>query len=899
MPESDLLVVRVVAWLMGFFNRLLRAGLFLGALLLVVLALYVSLGRELMPLLAEYRTEVEREVQAAIGMPLHIGRLEGSWRDFSPLLVAHDVELGEGAGRIYLQTLRLKLDPLRSLLGRRLEIQRLELGGLQLTVAQAAQGGWSVAGLPPPANASATASPEEALGTLLGISQLLLLDSQITLQPFDGKLISLTNLELELRNGLRQRLDGHLNLPDGLPVSFSLRGKLNPADWRNSTAKLYLGLPQSDWSTHLPPALLPGWTLDRLTAGGEFWAVVEDGQLQHLVARLNAQDVQAAAAGRKAVEVQDLAVTAYLDRHPEGYDLRLESLAMSLDQTRFGPVQLQVQRRQPAAASAPTWQLQADRLDLAPLATLAASLAPPEPVVDEWLAGLEPHGQVRNIQVTFDEQKTTSDRLQFAANLTAVGISAYSDVPGLENVTGLISGDLGQGALRLNTEDFVLNLAAVFPAPWRYFKAGALLAWTLDDQAFSLHSPYFRLEGEEGRIAGDLKIAIPFAADEDSYMDLRVGLSEGDAAFVSKYLPLPSEDFSVELADWLKTAIVSGGIDQGLFQYQGTLSAAAPEISSTLSLYFKVHALELAYEPGWPALREAAGEVLVDSSGVKANVSSGKILDSSVSQVYASVLPTTKGQIPHLKLTADLQSSVKDVLTILQTAPLEADYTFDGWNGEGALAGKLSLDIPLEGSTEPHVVVDVAANGASLSMPEPPLKLTQIVANLRFNSASGLSAPSIRARVLNQAVTGKIVAEGAHGKQRTRIEVASKVALKDLIDLLGISGQQLPVAGTIPYQLNLVLDDKSRLQVDSSLQGLSVDLPAPFGKPADEVRATQFNMLLDDREPVYRAKYAELASLALALPNGKLQAARAELVLGGQSASVARRVWTVGARSVG
>lgn len=875
-----------MGWLMRLINLLLRSGFWLGSLLLICLALYVSLGRELMPLLGEYRAEVEQKAQTALGMPVQIGRLEGSWRGFSPLLVAHDVVLGEGAAGIHLHTLRIKPDLLVGLLELRLEVQRVELEGLQLTLAQSADGAWSVPGLPKADSSSAAPDTQKALTALLGIAQLMLLDSQITVQPFEAEPSTLGHVEFELRNGSKQRLDAHLQLPDGLPVSFSLRGKLNPADWRNSPAQLYLSLPQSDWAQRIPPELLAGWQLPRLLGGGEVWAEVAGGQLQRVVARLNAPELTAAAAGRTPVKVQDLALTAYLDRRAEGYDLQLESLAMSLDQQRFGPIRLELKQRQPATAAAQVWQLQADRLELAPLATLALSLAPASPGVDEWLKGLKPHGQLSNILVSLDTAKTSSDRLQFAANLAALGISAHANVPGLENVSGSISGDLGQGALRLNAQDFVLDLAGIFPAPWHYFKAGAQLNWTLDDQAFSLYSRYIRLDGDEGQIAGDLKIAIPFALDQFSYMDLRVGLREGNAAFTSKYLPTPGADFTADLADWLKTAIVAGAIDEGIFQYQGTLSTRAPENSSTLSLYFRLHELELAYQPGWPALKDASGEVLVGDSGVQVNVSSGQILDSQVSQVQASVPPPAKGQAAHLKLTADLHSSVKDGLHILQTAPIGTESTFAGWNGEGALLGKLSLDIPLGGPNTPQVVVDFAADNAQLSISSPALQISQIKAAFRYNSASGLSAPSLKARAFNQPITGKIVAEGARGTTRTRIEANSKIALNDLTKWLGIAGQKLPLSGTLPYKLNVILDTNSQLQVDSSLQGLAIDLPVPFGKKAGETRVAQFRMPLTAKEPTYWAKYADLASLALALPGGQLDDARAELVLGGQSAKL-------------
>ena len=876
----------LMAWLMRGLILLLRTGLWLCSLLLVLLALYVSLGRELMPLLAEYRVEVEREAGKAVGLPLRIGRLEGSWRDFGPLLVAHDVELGEGSTRVHLQTLRVKPDVITGLLERRLEISRIELEGLQLVIAQSAEGRWSVAGLPQSSATNAAVDPQQALGALLGISQLLLLDSQLIVQPFAKPATTFTYVELELRNGRKQRVDGRLRLPDGLPVSFSLRGKLNPADWQSSPAQLYLSLPQGNWAGRLPPELLSGWQVDRLQAGGELWAVAEEGQLQRLVARVNAPEISAAAAARQPVRLQDLALTAYLDRHAQGFDLRLESLALSLGEQRVGPLQLDLQRRQPTAEAAPGWLVRADRLDLAPLARLALSLAPASAALDEWLVGLQPHGQLSNIQASLDTALSTPDRLQFAANLSAVGVSAHANVPGLDNVSGSIRGDLGQGTLDLDAKDFVLDLAGIFPAPWQYFKAGARLAWTLDDQAFTLSSPYIRLDGEEGRIAGDLKIDIPFAADQYSTMDLRVGLTEGNAAYTVKYLPVPSADFSAGLADWLKTAIVAGDIDEGLFQYQGTLSASAPPTSSTLSLYFRLQDLELAYQPGWPALRQASGEVFVGETGVQVNVSAGQVLDSQVSQVVASVPPAAHGQAPRLLLSADLQSSVQDGLAILQTAPLGTAATFAGWQGSGDLSGKLVLDIPLDGPAPPKVVVDFVADGAQLNIPSPALSLSQIKAAFRYDSVRGLSTPSLRAQAFKQSVTGKIFAEGTPARSRTRIDVSSRIAITELGNWLGLPAQPLPVAGVLPYRLELILAAESQLRVDSSLQGVSLDLPAPFGKAANVSRAMQLRMPLAAREPLYRVTYGQLASLALAMPGGQLNAARGELVLGGQAAQL-------------
>ena len=72
-------------------------------------------------------------------------------------------------------------------------------------------------------------------------------------------------------------------------------------------------------------------------------------------------------------------------------------------------------------------------------------------------------------------------------------------------------------------------------------------------------------------------------------MDLRVGLSEGDARFTEKYLPTRSPALSPALVNWLREAIRSGTVEQGYFQYQGALNKGASDSARALSLYFKVH----------------------------------------------------------------------------------------------------------------------------------------------------------------------------------------------------------------------------------------------------------------------------------------------------------------------
>ncbi|MBN0105919.1 hypothetical protein JTL63_35160, partial [Pseudomonas aeruginosa] len=84
-----------------------------------------------------------------LGIPVRIAERTGSWRGFEPLVVARDIQVGDGEQSLRLARGRLAPDLLGSLLARQVRIGRLELEGLKLTLREGEDGQWSLDGLPP------------------------------------------------------------------------------------------------------------------------------------------------------------------------------------------------------------------------------------------------------------------------------------------------------------------------------------------------------------------------------------------------------------------------------------------------------------------------------------------------------------------------------------------------------------------------------------------------------------------------------------------------------------------------------------------------------------------------------------------------------------------------------
>ncbi|WP_445672605.1 YhdP family protein [Pseudomonas inefficax] len=870
---------------MGRLTRVLvaltRWGLGVCALLAVLVALYVSLGRELMPLVAEYRADVQSKAEQALGLPVHIGALEGSWSGLAPVLRVRDLQLGEGATALRLDDVKVVPDIWASVTAREVRLARIRLGGLQLILRENEQGGWSLEGLPH--KDDAPFDPAEALQRLRQLGRIDVFDSQVTLHPWQRDPLTLTYVSAGLQAGAsRQVVELRATLPDGQPLALNLRSRTSAKAWRESQVEAYLSLPQSDWARWLPPRLLGQWRADALRAGGEFWVDWRKGQLQRAVVRLNAPELQGAYAGREAAKLNNLALDAWFQRQQQGFDVVLDSLAMDIGKTRWES-RMQLRQRPGEDAAGERWQVQADRLHLTPLTPLIDALAPLPDNLKEVIDGLKVTGALRNVRLEARPKAEGDQRLQFEANLEKVGFNAYHNAPAAGNVSGSISGDLGHGELRLDTDAFMLHLYPIFAKPWHYQKANARLTWTLDKDGFTLVAPYLKVLGEEGKIAGDFLIRLLFEEGREDYMDLRVGLTEGDGRYTAKYLP---EVLSPALDEWLRSAIVKGTVDEGYFQYQGSLNHdAAPEARS-ISLFFKVRDAALNFQPGWPQVQHVDGDVLIEDSGVRIKAQRGVLLDTKVSNVNVNIPHVDGDHHSRLYLDGDFDGSLGDGLKILKEAPIGTGEIFAGWEGEGPLKGNVKLDIPLAHGQRPKVRVDFATADARLKVAPPSLELSRLKGDFSFDFDKGLSGKGISLQAFGKPVTAQITAEGQPGQMQTRINANGLVSLKALTDWLQFD-QALPASGDLPYQLQLSLGSRdNRLSVTSNLKGLAIDLPAPFGKAAADTRDSRFSMTLQGSERRFDAAYTNLARFAYAAPADKLAQGRGELLLGAGDAQV-------------
>ena len=133
-----------------FRRRMRHARRFVGygALVAVIfVALLVGIAKQLLPLAERHPDRIAAWLSERAGRPVHFAKVETAWTRRGPLLRLDDLRLGDGAQSIVIGDTEM----LVSLYGGLLPggtFSELRLRGLDLTVERAADGFWSVRGLP-------------------------------------------------------------------------------------------------------------------------------------------------------------------------------------------------------------------------------------------------------------------------------------------------------------------------------------------------------------------------------------------------------------------------------------------------------------------------------------------------------------------------------------------------------------------------------------------------------------------------------------------------------------------------------------------------------------------------------------------------------------------------------
>ncbi|MUV15342.1 YhdP family protein [Noviluteimonas gilva] len=843
-----------------FRRRMRHARRFVGygALVAVIfVALLVGIAKQLLPLAERHPDRIAAWLSERAGRPVHFAKVETAWTRRGPLLRLDDLRLGDGAQSVVIGDTEM----LVSLYGGLLPggtFSELRLRGLDLTVERAADGFWSVRGLP--GQQQEGGDPFAALERL---GELQIIGGRLhVIAPTLGIDAKVPRIDLRLRvegDRIRSGMRAWMR-PNVSPLDAAL-----DFDRKLGDGHAYAGAMKADLGAWAPLLHIMGVEAQSGRGRAQAWAelrghrvasIITDAALDDVALRgaplRDASGVRVPQARFGHVEMRARLKHANgewrfdapkLRIHSDGGQQTLDGLLL-IGGTRFG--------------------LRADRVAAGPLLAAAALSDRMDAGLRRWILLAKPQALLQQVEVVGMQ----AGALQAHGTISGVGFAPVGNSPGMRNLAGDILGDADGLVFTADPKstvdfDWPAGFGVVHPvaltgriALWR---EGA--GWRVGTDAFRVRGRDFGVHARGGLwFQNDgTRPWIDFAVDIDP-----TPLPTGKGFLVRHLMPDATERWldTALVGGTLKNgrAIISGDLDDWPFLHQNGLFRADAELEDAI----------VKFSPDWPATDGLSGPISFVGNGFSVE-GKGALAGVGISQIRAGIPDFSKSE---LYVQANGGSDASKLLNLLQHSPLNKDNAETLANIEASGPADVTFDmlLPLHATTVPgRTKGTVELKGARLREKRWDLAFEDVRGKADYGDG-GFAANALSVLHDGQPGTLGLRAGTAFVRDKAQaFEADMQVTMdaKALIDRAGNLGWLRGyVEGRSPWTVAVALPKATganapptKLTLRSTLVGTTLDLPAPLRKPASAALPATIEADLPLGEGEVRVAFAKVAAL--------------------------------------
>ncbi|MCW5576234.1 MAG: TIGR02099 family protein [Burkholderiales bacterium] len=817
---SSLLIYRVLTW------AVLAAGLLFGATVLI-------LRYWILPDISSHRETIARVLSDATQQQIGIGGISANWDGLRPQLALSQVVVHDAAGRPALELPRVDATlSWRSAARLQINFHSLDIHRPSLTVRRDSKGGITVAGIAMNLEAGAGG----------GFSDWLL--SQRDIEIHDARLIwddgmraapvlELDRLQFRIVNsGKRHRIGLRAVPPAALASPLDLRADLRGGDFRSLSStlngQLFVQVDHVDiaawrqwidFPVHVPQGrgALRAW----LTFGGNgLQGVIADTQLREVRTRL--------AGNLPELDMRELGGRFSWKRSGDGMEVTTRKLAfVTGDGLSLPAVDFSLRLGDAGAAGHARGELQANALELAPLVQLADRL-PLDAELRKSLTAYSPAGALYDVSLRWNGAWPKPAAYALRGRFHELSFRRHGGLPGFSGFSGNIDGTEKGGTLHVVTQKAVLEMPQLFRDRLHLDTLSGQLAWSQAGGGTELRFSNFAYANAD--LAGTLFGTYRTAPDGPGTADLTGHLSRGVAQRVTAYLPLTVAKSS---RGWLDRAFTAGSSNDVRFRLKGDLRhfPFADERNGVFEVAAKVNGGALFYGEGWPRITGIEGDFLFRGARLEVNAREANIGRVRLSRVRAQI-PDLLHPEEQLNISGEAEGATADFLAFIAESPVNG--MINGFTegvqaqGQGRLGMKLLL--PLQSLDRSRVSGSYQFINNQL-VPEPGFPpLEQVNGRIEFTQ-DGARVPSATATFLGGPLS---VTAGSQRDAAVSIQFQGRINADAARRAGGIEWLR-HIRGATDWRGSLSMRNKRvDLLVESSLQGLAVNLPAPFTKTAAE-----------------------------------------------------------------
>ena len=516
-------------------------------------------------------------------------------------------------------------------------------------------------------------------------------------------------------------------------------------------------------------------------------------------------------------------------------------------------------------------QVAISELDLAKISQITLAQPLVEEKLKEFVKGLSLRGRLQNLNIDWNNSQLAD--FIISADLDQVSAQAYKGVPAISGVSGALQMSADRGQIDLNSTDLNLQFPLIYPHGWHYPQAKGRVAWQIkhaDGKAAELvvNSELLSLGRDKMQANGRFSVVVPFDKQQQAELTLMIGMKDSSVKDALSYIPASLVGES--LTAWIENAALAGDLKEAGFVLRLGIKKDLPAVQApAVQMYFKLAAAKINFDKSWPNYDATDLYIAVRDGYLKVLSDQGKFANNRISR-----LSVTKGLTEdYLKVSTIISGDIDKIQQKIQQKPANAllPDVLNSLKLAGEHVTVLDLVVPLKlkkvtsndstiAAQELSFQLTSTLKNASLIDSQYKLSLTKINGKLAYDSVTGLKSNAMSLSLFGRPGKVSIVSKPQGKTLKTSVALSGAIAIEELQNWLQSDlPEQLSGTASFNARLDWCKGQSScnQLLVNSDLLGVSLDLPAPWGKSKKQARKLQLLSNLSDQGVIWRYNYAD------------------------------------------
>jgi len=822
-------------------RKLIRGLAYLGAAIVILLAIAVGIFRLMLPRLPEYQEEIKDWASTAIGMDVEFSGMNARWRLSGPELSFFDAGLSQrNSGEIILQAdeVSVGVGLLRLITDRELVVDRVSIRDTAIDLRQNEDGAWLLQGIVLDEIMGSRDLSTQQVGDVEIVGQNISVEYE---HPASGQVVPFS-----IRSLVASRSETELVLEADidLPVEFGNRVEIS-ADLLNlgtsdELARLFIEGDSLDIGglSRLQPVGLP--EVDSGTADFSLWVDVSEGNVQSATANVVISDLQVS--GPAIVAPFGIRGSFEYSRELDGWLLAANQMRVSTVNGTWPQSDLQLRVINGDNGEIDALRTNASYFDLDDLKYVAAWLP------DEYLEmfnDISPSGIVRDLNVELGLLQSDDPLFDVSADLESVGFAAAGERPGIREFSGRIRADRDDGRLEIESTDLNVDLGPNLTEPFLLDDAFGTIIWRRNPSGMTVLTDSVRIRNADLDSQISMEITVP-AGNEAPVVDFESTWSVYDVSAMHRYLPI--RVITPKLRQWLADALVSGRVTRGTTRFNGALDKFPfDEGEGAFRIEARVEDATLEYSEKWPAPQFRHLDIVVENTRLYSFENSAVNLDNNVEDARIEIQDL---RAPILTIDAFATGTLESIRRYASQSPI--DDVLGGQLDRVEVGGDASFDLsityPIQDKENYDFATKIRVSDGMVRVQgfAAPVTALNGVVNVSRHDAT---SESLFGHFLGQPVDLDL--------NRVGDETASHSVVLDAVGRTTAEALQaelgIPLSGVLDGDADFTASVRFpngrapqpgplQIQVDSDLFGFESDLPAPLGKSDDEPLAMSLNI---------------------------------------------------------